>query len=250
MPLERLPIRRLTVRGTVGEVCRVSRTVPGGFLIAIEGIDGAGKTTQARNLAAELRKDGWDVIQTKEPTDGQWGRKLRESAQTGRMTLEDELRYFIEDRKEHVTTLIRPALEAGKVVIVDRYYLSTVAYQGARGVEVAAIYDTHHKFAPPPNLLAILEVEPKVGIARIRKRGDKANHFETEENLAQVAAIFAKMKFDFLRRINGNSAPEDITRGLLEVLYDGPLSSDPDRPKKLAAITNSEMWDRVAKVGA
>src|SRR5437867_1133610 len=93
-----------------------------GFLIAIEGIDGAGKTTQTQLLAGLLQDRGYEVVTTKEPTKGKWGTMLREKAKTGRLSPEEELNAFLNDRKEHIETIIRPNLEAGKVVIADRYY--------------------------------------------------------------------------------------------------------------------------------
>ena len=72
-----------------------------GKLIVIEGIDGTGKSTQSNLLAEHLRAQGCEVIESHEPTNGPWGRKLRESATTGRLTFEDELEYFLKDRKQH-----------------------------------------------------------------------------------------------------------------------------------------------------
>src|SRR4051794_4247303 len=105
---------------------------PPGILIAVEGIDGAGKTTQVTRLCAALADVGETVVRSKEPTNGPHGRRLRESAQTGRMNADEELQTFIADRREHVETVIRPALERGETVILDRYFYSTVAYQGVR----------------------------------------------------------------------------------------------------------------------
>jgi dTMP kinase len=70
-------------------------------------------------------------VRSKEPTDGPWGQKIRQSAQTGRMSVEDELHAFTEDRKEHVRDLILPALTAGKAVVLDRYFYSTIASKEA-----------------------------------------------------------------------------------------------------------------------
>lgn len=194
-----------------------------GFLIVVDGIDGSGKSTLARSLEERLVARGHDVVRAKEPTDGQWGKKLRASASTGRLSLEDEVDLFLRDRREHVETLIRPALDAGKVVIVDRYYFSTVAYQGARGLDPADLLARNEAFAPKPDLLVLLDVEPALGLERIRRRGDKANAFEDLENLTRVAAVFRAMDFPFLMRVDGRLDTEAITAGILEVLYDGPL---------------------------
>ncbi|HTD67074.1 MAG TPA: dTMP kinase, partial [Candidatus Limnocylindria bacterium] len=124
-----------------------------GFLIAIEGIDGAGKTTQARLLQERLAARQLATIGTKEPTNGPWGRVLRESAQTGRLSIEDEVETFIKDRREHVADKIMPALRDGTIVIVDRYYFSTAAYQGARGLDPQELMRRNEEFAPQPDLL-------------------------------------------------------------------------------------------------
>ena len=180
-----------------------------GVLVAFEGIDGAGKTTQVRLLEARLRNDGIPFISTKEPTQGSWGQKIRSSAQSGRMSPADELDAFVRDRREHVAGLIEPSLAAGKVVIVDRYYLSTVAYQGARGLDPAALLALN-SFAPAPDVLIILDVEPSLGLQRIRQRGDRADLFELEEELAKARAIFRALDLPGLHLIDGTLPIESL----------------------------------------
>ena len=156
----------------------MTTTLSHGILIAIEGIDGAGKTTQAAQLARRLEGAGFSVLTTKEPTDrSEHGRRIRASSIGGRLSLTDELHAFIEDRREHVHSLILPALAAGQIVIVDRYYFSSAAYQGARGGDVGRILLANESFAPAPDLLVHLVVDPSIGVARIRARGDVANEF-------------------------------------------------------------------------
>ena len=105
-----------------------------GWLIAFEGIDGTGKTTQIELLAEVLRQRGLRVVATREPTDGQYGRKIRQLYKNRKsVTPEEELNLFLHDRREHVVQVIAPALASGKVVLTDRYYYSTAAYQGAAG---------------------------------------------------------------------------------------------------------------------
>src|SRR2546430_9038964 len=123
-----------------------------GILIAIEGIDGAGKTTQVAHLADFLKRAGDSPICSKEPTNGPWGRKIRESAANGRMNLADELRAFTEDRKQHVRDLILPSLAAGRTIILDRYLYSTVAYQGARGCDIDLLMSEMLSIAPEPDV--------------------------------------------------------------------------------------------------
>jgi dTMP kinase len=215
-----------------------------GVLIAIEGIDGAGKTTQAERLAAALTNAGHSVVRTKEPTDSKWGRQLRASALSGRLGADEELELFLKDRQEHVRAVLQPALERGQVVIVDRYYFSTVAYQGVRGLDPKEILERNEAFAPKPELLVLLEVDARVGLQRIRQRGDKANTFEQEASLRAVGKIFAQLELPYLMRVNGTLPPEDITAGVLEVLYDGPLASDPRpvRCERGRALINNDLW--------
>lgn len=163
--------------------------IPGGLLVAIEGIDGAGKTTLAHALRDALAPSGTPVALSKEPTTGPWGMQMRASASTGRLTPDEELRLLILDRRQHVAELIGPALARGEIVILDRYFPSNVAYQGAAGIGVDALMEAN-AFAPRPDLLLLLDLAPPVGLERIRKRGDKPNHFETTDNLDRCRAIF------------------------------------------------------------
>jgi dTMP kinase len=181
-----------------------------GFLIAIEGIDGAGKTTQAHHVQEVLQARKLAVIRTKEPTTGHWGQVLRDSALTGRLSIEEEVEAFIKDRKEHVEQTINPALREGKIVIVDRYYFSTAAYQGARGVDPDELIRKNESFAPEPDLLVLLDIEPKAGLQRIKTRGDRANHFEKTGTLRKARDIFLRIKKPYLLRIDAAQQPAEI----------------------------------------
>src|SRR5215203_3907244 len=100
-----------------------------GWLVVLEGIDGAGKSTVLRHLADHCAAKRLASVVSGEPTRGQWGMRLRQSMTDGRLTLAEELELFLRDRAEHVRTLIRPGLAAGKIILLDRYYFSTAAYQ-------------------------------------------------------------------------------------------------------------------------
>jgi dTMP kinase len=129
-------------------------------------------------VQSALAAKNWVVLRCKEPTTGKWGQVLRDSALTGRLSLEDEVETFIKDRKEHVSTVIEPALREGKTVIVDRYYFSNMAYQGARGFDPMELMRQNEAFAPEPDLLVLMDLSPEAGLQRIRTRGDRANLFE------------------------------------------------------------------------
>lgn len=168
------------------------KDVPGGLLIAVEGIDGAGKTTLVQALHQWLSSVGAKVEVSKEPTQGPWGAKLREAAASGRTSAEDERRYLILDRKQHVAELIQPALRRNAIVVLDRYYPSMLAYQGAAGLDVGELL-TDNAFAPAPDVLLLLDLDPALGLARIRARGDVPNHFETPDSLTAAREIFLSM---------------------------------------------------------
>jgi dTMP kinase len=165
-----------------------------GMLIAIEGIDGAGKTTLLHALAAHLRtRTTAPVCTGKEPTDGPFGAQLRASALTGRKSAEEELELLLADRRQHVEAVIGPTLAAGGFMLLDRYYYSTAAYQGAAGLPIDRLLARNREFAPRPDLLLIVDVAPDVGLARVGKRGDQANHFEIPETLTRARGIFLEL---------------------------------------------------------
>jgi dTMP kinase len=176
-----------------------------------EGLDGAGKTTQLHCLARFLQQQGYDVVCLKEPTPGVWGQKLRQAATQDRagITPEQELAWFLADRREDVEHNIRPALARGQIVLLDRYYFSTMAYQGALGWSPESIRQQNEAFAPPPQLLFLLDIPPSQGLDRIRQKR-QLDAFERLDYLEQVAAIFAAMDFPYLRRIQATQSPETV----------------------------------------
>ncbi len=176
-----------------------------GLLIAFEGIDGTGKSTQLQLLAAFLRARGCRVITTREPTDSIYGRRIRELyVDRGSCTPEEELELFIQDRRQHVQELIEPQLAAGAIVLTDRYYFSTAAYQGAAGMDVEVIF-ARNSFAPVPDLVILLTMDPEVSIARIQQtRGDELNDFEQLDQLRSVAARFDSFSNTCIRRIDAS----------------------------------------------
>lgn len=189
------------------------------MFIVIEGIDGTGKSTQAKRLAAHFRSAGKRVTLSREPTDGPWGTLLRNSAETGRLSPEQELETFLKDRRQHVEELIAPALSAGDVVILDRYYFSTMAYQGARGFDPQKIRKDNETFAPVPDLLLILDLDVDTALARIGSRGDTANEFEQRANLQRCREIFLSVKDEpFARVIDANASAEEVAKAILAAI--------------------------------
>ena len=184
-----------------------------GLLITIEGIDGVGKTTQTRMLVEHLRRKGHDVLQLREPTDGKWGRKIKNLTKHGRnVSPKEECRWFLKDREEDVENNINPALSQNKIVVMDRYYYSTIAYQGALGLDTDKIREENEKFAPRPDLVIILDAPPKMGLERITdKRRDELNFFETLEYQEKVRELFLSMEsYDNVKILDGSKGIDEV----------------------------------------
>ena len=144
------------------------------------------------------------------------------------------------DRQEHVLEELAPALEVGKVVLVDRYYLSTVAYQGARGLDPTELLKAN-SFAPAPDLLIVLDIDPKLGLQRIRERGDLADLFEREDELARARSIFRELSIPNLHFIDARLPAHTIHEKIFSLLMEKLHPSDGERitPKielKLRAV--------------
>jgi len=191
-----------------------------GRLIVFEGLDGSGKSTQLERLAAALRSRGVALLATKEPTDGPWGRRIRAMARSGeRVSREEELRWFVEDRREHAARELAPALAAGQIVLCDRYYLSTVAYQGARGFDPQALLADAEAEFPLPDLALVFEIDPARGLARVAMRGGVAEPaFEEIEYLAEVAAVFHALDRPYLVRVDASGDVDTVERSVRAIV--------------------------------
>ena len=183
-----------------------------GLLIAFEGLDGSGKSTQVERLAAALRGAGRDPLVTREPTDGEFGRRIRNMAARGSPPPpEEELRWFVEDRREHAQRVLRPALAQGRLVVTDRYTLSSVAYQGARGLDWRRILAEGEAEFPLPDAVFLLEIDPAQALERARARGRAIDAaFETAEFLTRVAAIYRAIERDYVERIDARQGPAAV----------------------------------------
>ena len=189
-----------------------------GVLVVFEGIDGTGKSTQVRRLADSLRAAHWDLVLDREPTSKEHGRRLRDSATTGRLSPSEELALFIADRRQHVAEVIQPGLGASKVVILDRYYHSNAAYQGSRGLDWRDILRQNEAFAPRPDLVLWLDLDPAVSGVRIRGRGDVANQFERIDQLQRCREIYAAMADDRVLRIDAARDEEAVAADVLSAV--------------------------------
>ena len=205
----------LTTRDSEFYRRNVSCPIPRGFLVAIEGIDGSGKTTQAQRLARYCTEKRLNYILSKEPTKGQYGQLIRNSAIRGRLSAGEEIDILLNDRREHVEQVIQPALHKEEVVILDRYYFSNAAYQGAHGADPEIILSRNEAFAPQPDLLVILDVPPQTGLQRIRERGDEPNKFETIDSLERARAIFNQIDRPYKIALNGEDLIDMIGSSIM-----------------------------------
>ena len=208
-----------------------------GVLVALEGIDGAGKSTQARRLARLFAEQGYAVQLLREPSDSPWGRRLRESLQAGRRLLSPspELDLFMQDRRYHVAAQIRPALAACQLVLTDRYYFSSIAYQGALGIDPETIRQQNEAFAPVPDLVFLLLISPEQALARIRasRRGGN-DPFEQEAYLRRVDAIFRALQGPHVYLTMADGPVETVTsilqQKIEELLAANIVLTAPDLP--------------------
>jgi dTMP kinase len=171
-----------------------------GKLIVFEGIDGAGKTTVHKALKEKMKGRG-DIVFSGEPTDSEYGRKVREVLGNGNISAEELLFLFMQDRIEHVKNVIIPSLKEGKVVVLDRYYLSTVAYQASRLFPLRELLFLNSLFSPAPDLVVYFEISVREALERLKGRGAGLSVFEEEEKLREVAGNYERVLeyFDVVR---------------------------------------------------
>ncbi|KHS51592.1 dTMP kinase [Brevibacterium linens] len=154
-----------------------------GFFIAIEGGDGSGKSTQIKRIAAALADDGYHVESTREPGGTELGTKIRSVLfDSDPPSPRTEALLFAADRAHHVASLVDPSLDAGNIVITDRYIDSTIAYQSAgRSFDEKTILALSRWATQGlvPNLTIVLDIEPEVAAERMGKRGD-SNYLDQE----------------------------------------------------------------------
>ena len=179
-------------------------------LIDLEGIDGCGKSTQSKFLMEKFEENNEKAIILKEPTSGKYGKKLWEMLSGKReATTEQILDLFVMDRKEHVDDKINPALKEGKIVLMDRYYYSTMAYQAAAGIDVNRIRKDN-EFAPKPDIVLIFDLPADLAMKRV-KGHSVADVFEKEEHLEKVRAAYLNLRDDpLVRIIDSTRTPEEI----------------------------------------
>ena len=188
-----------------------------GIFIVFEGLDGSGQSTQAELLRHYFEDNKDLVILTKEPTeDSKSGRMIRKVLTKEEKIEPDELqKLFVQDRKEHLNNLIIPNLKNGKFVISDRYFLSTCAFGGIN-LDMEWLIELNDKFILP-NITFLLNVDPRICIERIDKRGKRFEFFEEEKKLTKVRENYFKLakRFPNIYTINGELSKEAVFKEIL-----------------------------------
>jgi dTMP kinase len=184
-----------------------------GKFIVFEGLDGSGQSTQAGLLKDFLSQEGYQVILTKEPTlDSEAGKKIREVLNKKREMEADSLQeLFAKDRKEHLEKTIIPNLREGKIVISDRYFLSSLAYGKANGLALDWLMKLNEQFLLP-DLTFILKVRPEVCVERIDKRNKEKTLFEEKEKLKKAWQGYESLisLFDNIYLIEGEASIPEV----------------------------------------
>ncbi|MEM4347759.1 MAG: dTMP kinase [Candidatus Altiarchaeota archaeon] len=185
------------------------------MFIVLEGIDGCGKTTQAKLLSEFLKKNNFDVIMTAEPTENEIGKFIREVLSGLHVVDAKTLALlFTADRYEHLKKIIEPALKEGKIVISERYYYSTIAYQEAQGVSRQWLLELN-KFVIMPDIAIVIDIDPKISSKRVKTQ----EIFENEKFLANVRENY--MKFDTeVIKIDGEQSKEVVFSEIKDIVLE------------------------------
>lgn len=185
-----------------------------GFFICLEGLDGCGKTTQAKLLVGKLRETRVAVY-TAEPSQGKVGQFIKEYCLHGitRGSAIVEALLFAADRYEHVTNEITPALNQGKLVVSDRYLYSSLAYQGAAGVDLDWI-QIINRHAIRPDLAILIDVDPEIVVKRLKPRRSVMENLTTQKKVRKVYMKFVGEKQ--LVKINGNQEVKAVAEDILK----------------------------------
>ena len=201
-----------------------------GLFITLEGLDGAGKTTQLHKAAELLRQKGYDVVESREPGGTELAEKVRGLVLDAALPLTNTTQtlLYLAARSEHVDKLLRPALTAGKIVLCDRFSDSTLAYQGlAAGKTLAELHDLRqlNAFATEglaPNLTIVLDGDPQVLVKRRDARGVTDRYEEQglvlQYKLRDAFSQLAQAEPERMRIINAEGSEEQVNKAIMAVI--------------------------------
>lgn len=195
-----------------------------GLFITFEGCDGCGKTTQLELLAQYLKDKGFDVITTREPGAKGLGVKLREILLNydGEVSSNCESFLFLADRAQHIDTIVKPAISAGKIVLCDRHIDSTVAYQGyGRGLDLQQInyLNTIATSGLKPDLTLLFDVDTETSMQRVGKNQDRMESagIEFQERVRQGYLELAKSEPNRIKVLDSRKTIEQLHQEVLAI---------------------------------
>ena len=199
-----------------------------GLFVSFEGIDGSGKSTQARRLAESLTARGFETVLTREPGGSPGAEEIRALVLQGdpdRWSAETELLLFTAARRDHLERTIRPALAAGQIVICDRFADSTRMYQGLSRGDLRGAVDQLHELmiGQEPDVTLLIDMDPAAGLARAKSRQTAEERFEDfgvelQEAMRAGFVALAQEFPDRIRVIDGNRPEDEVARDVLAVV--------------------------------
>ena len=198
-----------------------------GLFLTFEGIDGSGKSTQARRLAETLRAAGHDVVLTREPGGSPGAEEIRRLVLEGdpdRWSAETEILLFTAARRDHLERTIEPALAAGRVVICDRFADSTRMYQGLSRGDLRQLVDQLHALmiGREPDLTLLIDMDPETGLSRAKGRQGSEERFEDfgPELQQRMRAGFLDLAREYAHRfriVDGNRDMDSVAADVTEI---------------------------------
>ncbi len=199
-----------------------------GLFVTFEGIDGSGKSTQARKLAERLREAGHEVVLTREPGGSAGAEEIRKLVLEGdpdRWSAETEILLFTAARRDHLERTIEPALAAGKVVICDRFADSTRMYQGLSRGDLRGLVDQLHSLmiGREPDLTLLIDMDPNTGLSRAKGRQGTEERFEDFGPALQhqMRAGFLALADEYATRfrvVDGNRNMDSVAQDVTEIV--------------------------------
>lgn len=185
-----------------------------GAFICIEGLDASGKTTQARRLVRELKRRGFKAVYTTEPSLGEIGEFIRTYVlqRKKRVPIAVEALLFAVDRVDHLERKVKPALQKGKIVVSDRYVYSSLAYQGAAGLDLNWIEEINRSLVTP-DLAIYIDVPPEVVLKRIKRERSVMERLPIQRKAMKVYLKFVEN--GRLIRVDGNRPKDEVARDIL-----------------------------------
>lgn len=191
-----------------------------GFFICVEGLDGCGKTTQTKLLVRRLRRKRYDAIYTAEPSRGKIGKFIKRHCLHGEKRVSSiiEALLFAADRFEHVEDVIVPAIRKGKIVVSDRYVYSSLAYQGAAGLDLEWI-EKVNEHAIHPDLAFFIDVKPEIVVKRLKPKKSVMENLQTQQKVREVYMKFVEN--GELVKIDGNGSVQEVAESILKAALKG-----------------------------